>query len=107
VLLRLHQNAWLFDRCLAIMAFVAPPAVGIAKIRALISELKFRIYEPGGVVAALGASRCDNSTDVLMEFAGPDGKGVDAVGESWIEAIAALEGASAATKTVAFPESKR
>ena len=87
-----NQNAWLFARCLSVMAFVEPPAAGIAKIRALISELRFRAYELSGVVAALGSSRCDDAIDVLMEFAGSDGKGVEAVRESWIEAIGALEG---------------
>ena len=86
-----NQNAWLFARCLALMAFVEPPAAGIAKIRTLMPELRFRTYELGGVVAALGASRCDDAIDALMEFAGPDGKGVDALGESWIEAIGTLE----------------
>jgi NACHT C-terminal Alpha/Beta 2 len=88
-----NQNAWLFARCLSVMAFVDPPEAGIAKIRTLISELRFRQYELGGVVAAIGASRCAEAIDVLMEFAGADGKGVDSVGESWIEAIGMLEGA--------------
>ena len=43
-------------------------------------------------MAAPGASRCDDAIDVLMEFAGPDGKCVDGLGESWIQAIGALEG---------------
>jgi hypothetical protein len=97
-----NQNAWLFARCLSVLAFVEPPAAGIAKIRGLISELRFRMYELGGVVAALGASRCDDAIDLLMEFAGPDGKGVDAVGESWIEAIAALEGARSTEIMLSF-----
>jgi hypothetical protein len=88
-----NQNAGLFAWCLSVMVFVEPPEAGIAKIRGLISELRFRPYELSGVVAALGASRCDDAIDVLMEFAGADGKGVEGVGESWIEAIAALEGA--------------
>jgi hypothetical protein len=74
-----NQNAGLFARCLSILAFVAPPAAGIANIRTLISELRFRAYELGGVVAALGASRCGDAIDVLMEFARPDGEGVDAL----------------------------
>jgi len=68
----------------------------------LISELKFRPYELGGVVAALGASRCDDAIDVLMEFAGADGKGVEAVGESWIEGIGALEGARSSKILLSF-----
>ena len=74
------------------MAFVDPPSAGIARIRELISDLRYRTYELGGVVAALGASRCDDALELLMEIAGPDGKGVDAIGESWIEAIGMIEG---------------
>lgn len=96
------QNAWLFARCLSVMAFVEPPAAGIAKIHALISELRFRLYELNGVVAALGESRCDDAIDVLIEFAGADGKGVEAVGESWIEAMGALEGARSTEILLSF-----
>jgi hypothetical protein len=74
------------------MAFIKPPAVGIAKIREFVSGLNFPTYDLGSVVAALGESRCDDAVDLLMEFAGSDGKGIDAFGESWIEAIGALEG---------------
>ena len=103
-----NQNAWLFARCLAVMAFVQPPAAGVATIRALISELRFRLYELQGVVAALGASRCDDAIDALMEFASADGKGREAVGESWIEAIGALEGARSSEILLSFvdPNSK-
>ena len=88
-----NQNVWLFARCLCVMAFVDPPAEGVAKIRELISSFRFPAHELGIVVAALGASRCDDAIDVLMEFAGPDGKGVDPIGaETWIEAIGALRG---------------
>ncbi len=97
-----NQNAWLFARCLSVLAFVEPPAAGVAKIRELISELRFRTYELAGVVAALGASRCDDAIDVLMEFAGPDGKGVEGLGESWIEAIGALEGARSTEILLSF-----
>jgi hypothetical protein len=103
-----NQNAWLFARCLSVMAFVEQPAAGVAKIRALISELRFRPYELDGVVAALGASRCDDAIDVLMEFAGVDGKGVEAIGESWIKAIATLEGTRSSEILLSFvdPNSK-
>lgn len=97
-----NQNAWLFARCLSVMAFVEPPAQGIARIRALISEFQFRAYELSGVVMALGASRCDDAIDALMELAGADGKGAEAVGESWIEAIGALEGVRASEILLSF-----
>ena len=85
------QARWLFARYLCVMAFVDPPAPGIAKIREFVSGFKFPAHDMGSVVAALGASRCDDAVDALIEFAEPDGKGVDALGESWIKAIGALE----------------
>ena len=97
-----NQDAWLFARCLSVMAFVEPPAAGIAKIRTLISELRFRSYELGGVVAALGASRCDDAIDALIEFAGPDGTGMNAWGEPWIEAIGSLETARSTEILLSF-----
>ena len=34
-----NQNAWLFARCLSVLAFVEPAAAGVAKIRILIRNL--------------------------------------------------------------------
>lgn len=101
-----EQNGWLFARCLVVMAFTEPPAPGIAKIRALIAELKWRTYHLDSVVSALGASRCDDAVDALMEFAGTDGKGVEAVGESWIEAIGALDGGRSSEILLSFVDPK-
>ncbi len=92
-----NQHAWLFARCLSVTAFIEQPAAGVAKIRELLSDLRFRPNEIGTVVAALGASRCDDAVEVLMELAGADGKGVEALLESWIEAIHALGGRRAAS----------
>lgn len=97
-----NQNLWLFARCLAVMAFVDPPAAGIARIRELISDLRYRTYELGGVVAALGASRCDDALELLMEIAGPDGNGVDTIGEAWIEAIGMVEGTRSSEILLSF-----
>ena len=35
------QNRWLLDRCLSVLAFVDPPAEGIAKIREILSQSPF------------------------------------------------------------------
>jgi NACHT conflict system protein len=86
------QSVWLFARWVSVMTFVDPPAAGVAKIRELISEHRIRPYDLGNVVAALGASRCDEAVDVLLEFAGADGKSVEVLGEQWIQAIGTLEG---------------
>jgi len=88
-----NQSVWLFARCLCVMAFVDPPGAGVAKIREIISASRFPAHEMEIVVAALGASRCEDAIAVLMEIAGPDGNGVEALGgEPWIEAIRALGG---------------
>ncbi len=97
-----NQNFWLFARCLAVMAFVDPPATGIAKIRELISDFRYRTYELEGVVRALGASRCHDALEVLMEIAAPDGKGVDAIGEAWIEAIGMIKGTRSSEILLSF-----
>jgi energy-coupling factor transporter ATP-binding protein EcfA2 len=86
------QNVWLFARCLGVMTFVDPASEGVANVREIVSRLRLPLHKLGSVVAALGASRCHNAIDVLMELAGPDGKGVEVIGEAWIEAIGALEG---------------
>jgi hypothetical protein len=82
-----NQSAWLMQRCLSLLAFADPAAEGIAKIRELLSELRFRPYDSGGLTAALGASRCADAMGLLMELAGADGSGVEAIGEPWIKAV--------------------
>jgi len=97
-----NQNAWLFAHCLSVMAFVEQPAAGVAKIRELLSDLRFRPHELVTPVTALGASRCDDAIDVLMELAGDDGKGIEALREPWIEAIRALGGKRADQVLLSF-----
>ena len=97
-----NSARWLFARYLCVLAFVDPPSAGIAKIRDFVSGFKFPAHDMGSVVAALGASRCDDAVDVLMQFAGPDGKGVDALGDSWIKAIGALKTARSTEILLSF-----
>jgi hypothetical protein len=86
------QSGWLLLRCLSLLAFADPAAEGIVKIRAILAGLRFRHYNSGGLVAALGASRCAEAMDLLMELAGTDGSGVEVIGEPWIKAVAQLDG---------------
>ena len=87
------QNRWLLDRCLSVLAFVDPPQEGIAKIREVLSQVRFFYpHDSRGVVAALGASRCGDAMDLLLELAKPDGSAVAQIGEEWIRAIAQLGG---------------
>ncbi len=86
------QSGWLLQRCLSLLAFADPPAEGIAKIGAILAGLRFRPYDSGGMVAALGESRCADAMDLLMELAGADGSGVEGIGEPWIKAVAQVGG---------------
>ena len=59
------QNRWLLARCLSLLPFAEPPAEGIAKIREILSQIRFFYpHDSKGIVAALGASRCADA----MEF---------------------------------------
>jgi len=97
-----NQNAWLMERCLSVLAFVDPPSPGIAKIREILAGLHFPQHELRTVAAALGASRCEDAIDSLMELAGADGKGAEIIGEPWIKAIATLGGKRAKDVLLSF-----
>ena len=87
------QNRWLLERCLSLLAFAEPPLEGIAKIREILSQVRFFYpHDSRGIVAALGASRCADAMDLLLELAKPDGSGVAPIGEAWIKAVAQLGG---------------
>jgi hypothetical protein len=87
---------------LSVLAFADPPAEGIAKIGEILSKIRFRGYESGGVVAALGASRCPEAIELLLKLAGDDGSGVEAIGEPWIRAVAQLGGTRSNQVLVSF-----
>jgi len=101
-----NQNAWLLQRCMALLPFVDPPVEGIAKVREMLPEMRWRLYELGGVVGALGASRAEAAMDVLLEVAGTDGSGVEAMGEPWIKAVAALGGKRSNAILLSFVDPK-
>ena len=87
------QNRWLLDRCLSVLPFVDPPEEGIAKIKEILAQVRFFYpHDSRGVVAALGASRCADAMDLLLELAKPDGSAVAQIGEEWIRAVAQLGG---------------
>jgi hypothetical protein len=87
------QNRWLLDRCLSVIPFVDPPQEGIAKITEILAQVRFFYpHDSRGVVAALGASRCADAMDLLLELAKPDGSAVAQIGEEWIRAVAQLGG---------------
>lgn len=87
------QHRWLLARCLSLLAFAEPPAEGIAKIREILSQIRFFYpHDSKGIVAALGASRFADAMELLLELGKPDGSGVAAIGDAWIKAVAQLGG---------------
>ena len=87
------QNRWLLDRCLSVLPFVEPPEEGIAKIKEILAQVRFFYpHDSRGVVAALGASRCVDAMDLLLELAKPDGSAAAQIGDEWIKAVAQLGG---------------
>jgi hypothetical protein len=87
------QNRWLMDRCLSVLPFVDPPEEGIAKIKEILAGLRFFYpHDSRGVVAALGASRCADAMDLLLQLAKPDRSAVAQIGDEWIKAVAQLGG---------------
>jgi hypothetical protein len=87
------QHRWLLGRCLSLLAFAEPPAEGVAKIREILSQIRFFYpHDSKGIVAALGASRCADAMELLLEMAKPDGSGIAAIGDAWIKAVASLGG---------------
>ena len=80
------QNRWLLDRCLSVLPFVDPPEEGIAKIKEILAGVRFFYpHDSRGVVAALGASRCADAMDLLLQLAKPDGSAVAQIGDEWIQ----------------------
>jgi hypothetical protein len=87
------QNRWLLDRCLSVLPFVDPPEEGIAKIKEILAGVRFFYpHDSRGVVAALGACRCADAMDLLLQLAKPDGSAVAQIGDEWIKAVAQLGG---------------
>jgi hypothetical protein len=87
------QNRWLLERCLSLLPFADPPEQGIAKIREILSQVRFFYpHDSRGIVAALGAIRCPDAMDLLLELAKPDGSAVAQIGDEWIRAVAQLGG---------------
>ena len=57
------------------------------------SQIRFFYpHDSRGVVAALGASRCADAMDLLLELAKPDGSACPQIGDEWITAVAQLGG---------------
>jgi hypothetical protein len=71
-----HNSAWLLVRCLGLLPFLDSPAVGVERIREVISATDLWPTALRDLFAALGNSRCNEALDLLIELAGADGKEV-------------------------------
>src|SRR5208337_2783471 len=79
--------------CLSVLPFVDPPEEGIGKIKEILAGVRsFYPHDSRSVAAALGASRCADTMDLLLQLAKPDGSAVAQIGEEWIRAVAQLGG---------------
>lgn len=84
------QNRSLLKNCLCLLPFVDNPSLGIARIREVISVVKFPAHELRDVITALGGSRCDEALTLLQDIAGSVGDRIKEIDKEWINAIAAL-----------------
>jgi hypothetical protein len=102
------QNRWLLARCLSVLAFAEPPAEGIAKIKEILSQVRFfHAHDSRGIVVALGASQSADAMDLLMELAKPDGSAVAQIGDEWIKAVAQLGGQRSNEVLLSFVDPNR
>jgi len=115
---QLRPNRWndnerhLLMKALCLLPFLDQPAAGIKRIQEVVSSLKIRGYELREVVSALGQCRCSEALPALCDLAS-DEITAKAVGDEWIDALAALDTAEARTvllslvdpeiKEVSFP----
>jgi hypothetical protein len=87
-----HNSAWSLMRRLCLMPFVDEPAIGIERIRQVMSETPLWYTALRDLLGALGSSRCDEALDLLKELAGTDGSKMPETFEEWIDAVATLGG---------------
>ena len=95
------QEAGLLVHALCLLPFIDKPADGIAKIRAVIAELKIRIYQLRDLAWALGNSRCNEALDALRDLA-RDATHLKSIEDSWVNAVAALDSPEARLLLLSF-----
>jgi len=85
-----HDNRLVLMNCLCLLPFLDDPSVGFARLRQVILETKFPVYELRDIVTAVGGSRCDEALIFLREIAGSLGDKLKQIMKEWIKAIAAI-----------------
>ncbi len=83
-----QQSAYLLQRCLALLPFIEPCAIGIGRLKDVIAASRFAFHELRPIVSALGYSRCSEAVQLLVELATHKGGNFSVFGIEWIDAIA-------------------
>jgi hypothetical protein len=98
------QELGLLVRALCVLPFVAEPSKGIQKIRDAVTAFKLierHAYQLRDLATGLGNSRWDDAVAMLRELAS-DQINAQSLGESWINALAALDNAEARKLLLSF-----
>ena len=88
-----------------LLPFVDDPARGIERIQQLLSEIRVYGHQLGEVVEAVGHSRNEKALPFLLELAS-DKTRAQQLGDSWINAIAALDTPEARNLLLSFVDPK-
>lgn len=91
----------LFD-CLELLPFGDDPARGIARIGEVLQRLKYRPYQVRELVHALGYTRSDAATPLLIDLASADKALDDNMKDAWVKALGRLATPSARQALLAF-----
>jgi hypothetical protein len=85
-----QQDSSLLQRCLCLLPFLDPPAVGIDRMREVITATRFSRYALREIVIALGQSRCKAALGLLLELARSEGNPLQGIEGEWVDSVAAL-----------------
>lgn len=99
-----HNSAWLLVRCLCLLPFFDVPAVGIDRIRQVLSETGLWPSALRDLLGALGASGCEDALPLLLELVRSDGNGESKMSAEWINAVATLSSPKAQRVLMSFIE---
>jgi HEAT repeat protein len=80
----------LLTKCLCLLPFLDDPSVGFARLKQIISETNFPIYELRSVITAVGSSRSNEALPFLQYIAASLGDKLGHIVNDWIKAVAAV-----------------
>jgi hypothetical protein len=96
------QTTNLLARCLCLLPFVNDTAIGISRIREVISTRPHWYHHLRELAMALGHSHCNEGLELLLELAGPDGTNLQHMGREWLKAVAVVNTADSRRVLLSF-----